>query len=159
VNPRLIKIATRLSLLVCLAAVLATVLHHGPLRDKLKTRYVAVAGRSMLWVGDFPLPQPYKVSDGPAEFSVWYYVVTTPSGRWLAVAVNLPVMALVATVLPVYQLVAKRRRRRRCNLGLCIYCGYDLRSSPERCPECGRPVVTADPLPDNPPLERTGPAV
>jgi hypothetical protein len=49
-------------------------------------------------------------------------------------------LAIATAALPVQRLFAwrvARRARRRKRLGLCPVCGYDLRASSGRCPECG----------------------
>ncbi len=50
-----------------------------------------------------------------------------------------PIAALFAVALPSLALAYRLRRRRCHKMGLCIKCGYDLRGSQERCPECGTP--------------------
>jgi hypothetical protein len=45
---------------------------------------------------------------------------------------------------PAISIRMHRRRRReifRATHGLCLHCGYDLRASAERCPECGVPIA------------------
>ena len=46
-------------------------------------------------------------------------------------------VALPPAVLPALWLAGFLRRRRRAAAGLCPGCGYDLRGTPGRCPECG----------------------
>ena len=46
----------------------------------------------------------------------------------------------VALVVPVRWLIALLTRARRRRRGLCARCGYDIRVSEGRCPECGEPL-------------------
>ena len=62
------------------------------------------------------------------RFPEWYLEIPT---SW-TIGVNL--IPVAVCVIPLSRARRRRSRRRR---GLCERCGYDLRSSPDRCPECG----------------------
>lgn len=70
----------------------------------------------------------------------WHEVIGFP--YWMIVIATAP--------LPGMRAAHWMRRRRRASRGLCLACGYDLRMTPERCPECGvaaqvaTPTVAAD---------------
>jgi len=71
----------------------------------------------------------------------WY---TLEDGNGIVVATGVArcsSIALAMAVLPLAwgtsRAVSYVRQRRRKRAGQCTACGYDLRASPERCPECG----------------------
>ncbi len=60
--------------------------------------------------------------------------------EWSAGAPHGAVAAILALA-PATVALRGLKRSRRLNRHLCVRCGYDLRATPERCPECGT-VVT-----------------
>jgi hypothetical protein len=71
---------------------------------------------------------------------VWLGKGGSPGGLGGGVGVPDLVIMVACAVLPGWWVVRWRRRRRASRAGLCPACGYDLRATPERCPECGRVV-------------------
>jgi hypothetical protein len=63
-----------------------------------------------------------------------YASVTVPTR---AVIILLALVPLAWCAVTYARLRHRHRHRRRAVLGLCPTCGYDLRASPTRCPECG----------------------
>jgi hypothetical protein len=72
--------------------------------------------------------------------------VRLPSPRQIVWKVQIPHWAVVLLlgVVPAIWVYIRLRpmsvRARRLQEGRCIQCGYDLRASPERCPECGAAI-------------------
>jgi len=58
---------------------------------------------------------------------------------WVIIPFWLPVLVFgISPGIGVFRFVRTRRRRKyRSSHGLCAHCGYDLRATPDRCPECG----------------------
>jgi hypothetical protein len=60
-------------------------------------------------------------------------------GRFANFGLRLWPLPYLAALIPLARLVSAARsaRDRRDRPGLCRRCGYDLRATPKRCPECG----------------------
>jgi hypothetical protein len=118
----------------------------------------ARGGAAGFYVGDYPagltggtyelmyhrsrIEQPWRPPPGTLGFAA---VRSDPVGRatavrWHELRVPCWFLLLVAGSPAAWQArrVVSRLRRRT---GLCPRCGYDLRATPERCPECGTPAA------------------
>jgi hypothetical protein len=96
--------------------------------------------------------RPFTLLPGDREESIWNrigfayqdsddLVPNPPAGyfdRWWMAPFWFLLMVLAVCPAVVMVGIARRRRiRRRVRLGLCANCGFDLRATPDRCPECG----------------------
>jgi len=91
-------------------------------------RGTVAVGRTVPVLGDLPLLGAVFTNAAQGDY------VQVPWWLLFAPAAVSPCLALAAAM---RQRLRRRRRRGRSLLGLCPSCGYDLRATPGRCPECG----------------------
>jgi hypothetical protein len=137
--------------------------------DARRWQSVSVAhGRAMYlhaWPADTSRPPPFgperlrrQVDPPAADVTATQWLITQFTGgagfeigsdwgsstslgyRGAAVVVPLWLPLLLSAAL--FANLLQRRRARRA-AGACRVCGYDLRATPDRCPECGASVPTS----------------
>jgi hypothetical protein len=157
---RLFTLLSPLSLLLCVGTCVlwirsywrADCVSHS---DRHTSRvYWLYASRGRVWLGEedgaILARAPNAValglawSHGPSESPVqcehnWLGFGWTPApGIWVIEGIAVPYWFVVvfALIFPSYG-VSRWSRSRKSPIGCCRTCGYDLRATPGRCPECG----------------------
>jgi hypothetical protein len=86
------------------------------------------------------MAEHWRTSRGSGFVALWSVGWDVAVPHWF--------LALLFSLWPAIVLGRHRQRRadRRRAAGLCAGCGYDLRGSPDRCPECGAARPTDAPV-------------
>ena len=70
-------------------------------------------------------------------FGWYWWRPASGAGNFARIVVPLWAVVAATGALPAWRAIGTLARRRRPRPGLCATCGYDLRATPSRCPECG----------------------
>ncbi len=98
------------------------------------------------------VPAPLTID--ASAWAVHLNVLNGP-GTYSHRGVTVPVwyFACAASVAPIFWLRSLSLHRKRVRTGICLCCGYDLRATPDRCPECGTIPPKKDPISYRPTTE------
>ena len=98
------------------------------------------AGGQELRVGTLPIDKVAIPRDAWSRAGFQHRVIRLPDGAGQLFAVPYWFWVAAGAVLPSVWVIRHRRSSGRRAAGCCPACGYDLRATPDRCPECGTPV-------------------
>ena len=101
---------------------------YGPINKRWEVPDTLQMALGTCWLGPNPI-----VGSSYVRVTLFY---------WVPVAITLLPLLLWS----VSQLYIARRLAHRRELGLCLSCGYDVRGSTVRCPECGQRLTDAGDL-------------